>query len=160
MADEPLQQNTEMDDESGAEPARATEPPQYEGATPPGYDWPTHGGYLGCLLAVMFSCLLAPLGYIVVGFLGAYLAGPLGAAGVGLAIAVTVVGYLALFVGLTRLGWSMGKRFLREYPQPDGLTWGEDDAYVVEADPSPVVDADVVDRDGATGGEGTATSSH
>lgn len=96
-----------------------------EGATPPGYDWPTHGGYLGCLLAVMLSCLLAPLGYLVVGFLGALLSPSLGGAGVGIAIAVTVVGYVALFVGLTRLGWRMGKRYLREYPQPQGQTWGE-----------------------------------
>lgn len=163
MADNPLQPDIEANDESDTGPARVTENPLYEGATPPGYDWPTHGGYLGCLLAVMFSCLLAPLGYIVVGFLGAYLAGPLGAAGVGIAIAVTVVGYLALFVGLTRLGWKMGKRFLREYPQPIRPVWGEDDeesdVVVVESDPAPIVDADTSETEDA-GGEGAVSSAH
>lgn len=109
MADEPIHTENEIGAERSGEP---------EGATPPGYDWPTHGGYLGCLIGVMFSCLLAPLGYIAVGFLGAFLSRPLGAVGVGLAIAATVIVYIALFIGISRLGWGMGKRFLREYPQP------------------------------------------
>ncbi len=113
---------------------------RYRGATPPGYDWPTHGGYLGCLLGVMIACLLAPLGYILFGFVGAFLVHPLGGFGVALAVIVTVGVYLAIFVALTRLGWYMGKRFLREYEQPARPVWGEDDddeAYplVVEADP-------------------------
>lgn len=113
--------------------------PAHAGATPPGYDWPTHGGYLGCLLAVMVSCLLAPLSYILVGFLGAFLSPTLGGAGVGIAIAVTAIAYVALFIGLARLGWSMGRRFLREYPQPAGAAprWGEEvSPAVVEADTS------------------------
>src|SRR5512146_2397929 len=105
VADEAFQPNSQEDGVDSAEHARVTEDPRYEGATPPGYDWPTHGGYLGCLLAVMFACLLAPLGYIVVGFLGAFLAQPLGTLGVGIAVAVTVIGYVALFVLLARLGW-------------------------------------------------------
>ncbi len=125
--------------DSGAAEAVA-EDERYRGATPPGYDWPTHGGYLGCLLGVMAACLVAPLGYILFGFLGAFLARPLGGFGVALAIIVTVGAYLALFVALTRLGWFMGKRFLREYEQPARPVWGEDDeepdeyGQVVEAD--------------------------
>ena len=143
VADEPLQPDIPENGESVADPARGSEDPRHEGATPPGYDWPTHGGYLGCLLAVMFACLLAPLGYIVVGFLGAFLSQPLGAVGVGIAVVVTVVGYLALFVGLARLGWRAGKRFLREYPQPVSPVWGEDDdVIIVDADSPQVVDAD------------------
>lgn len=112
---------------------------RYRGATPPGYDWPTHGGYLGCLLGVMISCLIAPLGYLVVGFLGAILHPALGGFGVALAVVATVALYLAIFVALSRLGWRMGKRFLREYEQPSRPVWGEDDEeeypLVVEADP-------------------------
>jgi hypothetical protein len=117
---------------------------RYRGATPPGYDWPTHGGYLGCLLGVMVACLLAPLGYILFGFVGAFLVHPLGGFGVALAIILTVAAYLAIFVALTRLGWYMGKRFLREYEQPARPVWGEDDdedyPLVVDADPPTVSD--------------------
>lgn len=115
----------------------------HEGATPPGYDWPTHGGYLGCLLAVMFSCLLAPLGYLLVGFLGALLTPSLGGIGVAVAIVVTVVAYVALFVGLSRLGWTMGRRYLREYPQPGASErWGEEaSSMALKADPE-VIEAD------------------
>ena len=129
MADEAS--HPEIDANEAERTESAIIEPTPEGATPPGYDWPTHGGYLGCLLAVMLSCLLAPLGYLVVGFLGAFLSGPLGGIGVGLAIAATVVGYLALFAGLTRLGWRMGKRYLREYPQPQGQPWGAEAATAV-----------------------------
>lgn len=112
---------------------------RYRGATPPGYDWPTHGGYLGCLIGVMTATLLAPLGYIVFGFLGALLALPLGGWGVALAVVVTVAAYLAVFIGLSRLGWALGKRFLREYEQPSRPVWGEDDE---EAAPQTVAAAD------------------
>ena len=155
MTDEPIER---APDEGGPELAHGQAPDQadviesgrgsnaneederYRGATPPGYDWPTHGGYLGCLLGVMIACLLAPLGYILFGFVGAFLVHPLGGVGVALAVIVTVGVYLAVFVALTRLGWYMGKRFLREYEQPVRPVWGEDDdddAYplVVEADP-------------------------
>ncbi len=167
VANEPLQPDTppeQGESEREGEPARATEDPQedprYVGATPPGYDWPTHGGYLGCLLAVMFACLLAPLGYIVVGFLGAFLAGPLGGLGVAIAIGVTVIGYVAIFIGLARLGWSMGKRFLREYPQPEvRRVWGPDEnAVVVDADTGPIVDADQPSPEDASGEEGASSS--
>lgn len=125
MADESSIPDLQTSDQISDADSVRVEP---EGATPPGYDWPTHGGYLGCLLAVMLSCLLAPLGYLVVGFLGALLSPSLGGAGVGIAITVTIIGYVALFVGLTRLGWGMGRRYLREYPQPQGQTWGEEAA--------------------------------
>lgn len=125
-------------EEIGAETAETQDESDsdVEGATPPGYDeWPTHGGYLGCLIAVMFSCLLAPLGYILIGFLGAFLSRPLGGFGVALAIIVTVVAYVAVFVALTRLGWSMGKRYLREYPEARArVTSPPPPETVVEAD--------------------------
>lgn len=145
MADEPIKESDEHTEPS--EGARVVdgeverEDERYRGATPPGYDWPTHGGYLGCLLGVMIACLLAPLGYIVFGFVGAFLAHPLGGVGIALAVIITIGAYLAVFVGLTRLGWSMGKRFLREYEQPMRPVWGEDDdedyPLVVDADPAP-----------------------
>lgn len=143
MADEPIEEPTgRAEPTDGARVVDSdSEDERYRGATPPGYDWPTHGGYLGCLLGVMVACLLAPLGYIVFGFVGAFLVHPLGGVGIALAVIVTVGVYLAIFVGLTRLGWSMGKRFLREYEQPMRPVWGEDDeeAYplVVDADPAP-----------------------
>ncbi len=143
MSDEPIEREAAAPDEarvveSGGEQDEQDE--RYRGATPPGYDeWPTHGGYLGCLLGVMTSCLLAPLGYIVFGFLGSLFAVPLGGFGVALGVVVTVALYLAVFVGLSRLGWAMGKRFLREYDQPARPRWGEardeDHPLVVEADP-------------------------
>jgi len=159
VADESLQSDIHENGENVAEPIHSSEDPRHEGATPPGYDWPTHGGYLGCLLAVIFACLLAPLGYIVVGFLGALLSQPLGAVGVGIAVVVTVVGYLALFIGLTRLGWSVGKRFLREYPQPVRPVWGEDDdMIIVDADSPKVVDADQANREDAVDGGSEKTT--
>jgi len=147
VADEPIEREARTVDSSGEQSGgsqREREDERYRGATPPGYDWPTHGGYLGCLLGVMTACLLAPLGYIFVGFLGSLLAGPLGGFGVALAIVVTIGAYLAVFVGLSRLGWAMGKRFLREYEQPSRPVWGEDDdedyPLVVEADQAPQPD--------------------
>ncbi len=133
----------EADESTAREAAGPTvsaddEDERYRGATPPGYDWPTHGGYLGCLLGTMTGCLLAPLGYIVFGFLGAFLVHPLGGFGVALAVILTAGAYLAVFIGLTRLGWFMGKRFLREYEQPARPVWGEDD----EEDYPRIVDAD------------------
>jgi len=145
---EPVQEPIEEPAEELAdEPAEATARPpgveeedeRYRGATPPGYDWPTHGGYLGCLIGVMAACLLAPLGYILFGFVGAFLIHPLGGIGVALSVLITVGVYVAIFIALSRLGWRMGKRFLREYEQPSRPVWGEDDEeeypLVVEADP-------------------------
>lgn len=124
--------------------ARDEQDERYRGATPPGYDWPTHGGYLGCLLGVMIACLIAPLGYVVFGFLGAILHPSLGGFGVAVAVIATVAVYLAIFVALSRLGWWMGKRFLREYEQPVRPVWGEDDEedypLVVDADPTTTSD--------------------
>lgn len=160
MANEPFQPDSRVDDGSAAQPARPAEDPRYAGATPPGYDWPTHGGYLGCLLATMLACLLAPLSYIVIGFLGAFLSGPLGNAGIAIAIVVTVVGYLALFVGLMRLGWRMGRRFLREYPQPARPVWGEDEnVIIVDANPPPREPGAASPEDTA-GGENTPSTTH
>jgi hypothetical protein len=85
-------------------------PDPHEGAVPPGYDWPTHGGYLGCLLGLVAACTLS-------GFLGgtwfAILATPS-----WVKLTITLVIALAAFIGLGRLGWVLGKRFYREYPQP------------------------------------------
>lgn len=149
VADEPIQQPAqepidERADESAARPRVEEEDERYRGATPPGYDWPTHGGYLGCLIGVMLACLLAPLGYILFGFVGAFLIHPLGGFGVALSVLITVGVYVAVFIALSRLGWRMGKRFLREYEQPVRPVWGEDDdadyPLVVDADP-PVASA-------------------
>ncbi len=125
MADEPIERS-EGDPEQAATSA-SNEDERYRGATPPGYDWPTHGGYLGCMLGVIVAVLMAPLGYILFGFIGAFLAPTLGGFGVALAAIVTVAAYLAVFIGLSRLGWALGKRFLREYEQPARPVWGEDD---------------------------------
>lgn len=161
MADEPIQSFQEPAqkpiDEPAEEPAKEAaeasarrpdveeEDERYRGATPPGYDWPTHGGYLGCLIGVMTACLLAPLGYILFGFVGAFLIHPLGGFGVALSVLITVGVYVAVFIALSRLGWRMGKRFLREYEQPSRPVWGEDDEedypLVVEADPPTASDA-------------------
>lgn len=96
-------------DVTGADPY-ATTPDPYEGAVPPGYDWPTHGGYLGCLLGGTAACAIS-------GFLGgtwfAILAAPS-----WVKLLITLVVAVAAFVGLGRLGWYLGKRFYREYPQP------------------------------------------
>jgi hypothetical protein len=93
-------------------PEAAPEDP-HEGAVPPGYDWPTHGGYLGCLIGLIASCLIG-------GFLGSTLFPALGysnAVPKGVAAVLTVVVFLGITVGLGRLGWILGKRFYREYPQ-------------------------------------------
>jgi hypothetical protein len=85
-----------------------------EGAVPPGYDWPTHGGYLGCLLSLIASCLIG-------GFLGSTLFAALSYWRIlpaAVAILLTIAVYAAVFIGLGRLGWILGKRFYREYPQP------------------------------------------
>lgn len=147
MADEPIEQEARVvdsDSGQGEQSRREERDERYRGATPPGYDWPTHGGYLGCLLGMVTGCLMAPLGYILVGFLGSLLAVWLGGFGVALAIFVTFALYLAVFFGLSRLGWVMGKRFLREYEQPMRPVWGEDDEeeypVVVEADTAPQPD--------------------
>ncbi|MDE3229470.1 MAG: hypothetical protein KGO05_06290 [Chloroflexota bacterium] len=146
MSDDSIQRDEAAPDGAGAKAERAARESRYEGATPPGYDeWPTHGGYLGCLLGVMTACVLAPLGYIIFGFLGSLLAPSLGKFGVGLAAVVTVALYLAVFIGIARLGWTLGRRFLREYDEPARPRWGEassaDYPLVVEADPAPVTEA-------------------
>lgn len=113
-----------MDAEIGAAPPEDEPENEFEGATPPGYDWPTHGGYLGCLMGVMAGVLLG-------GFLGANLLSfvyidknlPL-----PVFILLNAVLLLGLLIGLGRLGWYLGKRYYRHYPQPAGPTWGESDA--------------------------------
>ena len=91
-------------------------PDEGEGAVPPGYDWPTHGGYLGCLLAVMASCLIG-------GFLGTTFFAALGYQQIvpkPITALLTVVVFVAVTIGLGRLGWVLGKRFYREYPRSPG----------------------------------------
>jgi hypothetical protein len=93
-------------EEEFLEPARDP----HEGAVPPGYDWPTHGGYLGCLLGLMAACVLA-------GFLGGTLI-PILAAPSLAKLAISLVVAVGVVIGLGRLGWVLGKRYYREYPQP------------------------------------------
>ena len=108
---------------NGAAPDTRSRPDRHEGAVPPGYDWPTHGGYLGCLLGVIASCLIG-------GFLGSTYFSTLSleVLPVWAAALLTVAVFLGCVAGLGRLGWVLGRRFYREYPQPHGPVWGQDDA--------------------------------
>jgi hypothetical protein len=136
----PLKQSDVESTASGALSA----PPEdeFEGATPPGYDWPTHGGYLGCLMGVMAGVLLG-------GFLGANLLSfiyidrhlPL-----PIFILLNAALFLALLIGLGRLGWWLGRRYYRYYPQPAGQSWGEAD------------ESEEVELEEATPGADTGTS--
>jgi hypothetical protein len=131
--------------------ARAPGDP-YEGAVPPGYDWPTHGGYLGCLIGLMASCLIGA-------FLGSTLFAALSCTspipgdtliqgchpllpGVVSALLTLAVFAIAAIL-LAWLGWNLGKRFLREYPQPRP-TWGEsdeaDDTYATDRSETPTAE--------------------
>lgn len=100
-----------------------------EGAVPPGYDWPTHGGYLGCLLGLVAGCLIgASLTPPIFGALTTarlFLPGP----GFFLVLAFVVLASISI-VG--RLGYVLGKRLYRYYPQPSP-TWGESDAEEITA---------------------------
>ncbi|MGH2517950.1 MAG: hypothetical protein ACRDHP_20075 [Ktedonobacterales bacterium] len=97
----------------------------YDHAVPPGYDWPTHGGYLGCLLGLLASCPVAFVASTFIPPLARYDGVP------GWIVApLTVVVFLVIFFAVGRFGFILGKRFLREYPQPARKTWGEDDDYV------------------------------
>jgi hypothetical protein len=118
----------------------------HEGAVPAGYDWPTHGGYLGCLLGVMASCLLAAFFGSTV-FAALRCSSPIpgdptlkGCRALlpgSVTILLTVVVTLAIVVALGRLGFVLGKRLLREYPQPQGGTWGERDDAPEPGAPEP-----------------------
>jgi hypothetical protein len=108
---------------NGASHHEPRRPDPHEGAVPPGYDWPTHGGYLGCLLSVIASCLIG-------GFLGSTFFSALShlkVLPVWAAAMLTVAIFVGCVVGLGRLGWVLGRRFYREYPQPYTPVWGEDD---------------------------------
>jgi len=108
-------------DKPGVDDVLSPPEDEVEGATPPGYDWPTHGGYLGCLMGVMAGVLLG-------GFIGANIfAAYYNVLNLPLAVYILLnVGlFLALLIGLGRLGWWLGRRFYRYYPQPAGATWGE-----------------------------------
>jgi hypothetical protein len=110
----------------GERPTAATnDDAEPEGAVPPGYDWPTHGGYLGCLLGLVGAC-------IVGGFIGSSLQKALTHYRwvpdiVAALIAVAV--YAVVIVALCWLGWTLGKRYYRAYPQARGRTWGEHEDY-------------------------------
>ena len=91
----------------------------------PGRDWPTHGGYLGCLLGLLMSCIIA-------GFLGSTLFAAVRFYRMlpdPVAIALSVLTMFVVVVIFGRLGFVLGKRFLRYYPEA-GKTWGQDDDYV------------------------------
>jgi hypothetical protein len=101
---------------TAGEPSAPPDP--YAGATPPGVDWPTHGGYLGCLMGLIAACILG-------GFLGTFLVGLLSVtplafvvAAAPARIAIIAIVFILTLVGLGRVGWRLGKRFYREYPQP------------------------------------------
>ncbi len=115
-APEPEEHAAEAPEEQGAEEPAAD---PYEGAVPPGYDWPTHGGYLGCLLGLMVACMLGGLlGSFVVGTVSVTpLGGIVGYAWIRITLIIAV--FLATLAVLGRVGWILGKRFYREYPQPD-----------------------------------------
>jgi hypothetical protein len=117
----------------------ASAPPEdeFEGATPPGYDWPTHGGYLGCLMGVMAGVLLG-------GFLGANIfAAYYNVLDLPLAVYIllNVALFVVLLIGLGRLGWWLGRRFYRYYPQPAGPTWGESDVEEAAEEQEALADA-------------------
>jgi hypothetical protein len=116
------------------------------GAVPPGYDWPTHGGYLGCLFGLIVSCLLC-------GLVGAPLAE---ISGHGLLSAPLTIGITLLLAAifafiLGRVGWVLGRRFFREYPQPAGRrTWyqqQEDEERAERAARHPSAEAHVTDAE-------------
>ncbi|HEV2235753.1 MAG TPA: hypothetical protein VGR57_03745 [Ktedonobacterales bacterium] len=100
-----------------ATPDAASDP--YPGAVPPGYDWPTHGGYLGCVMGVV-------VGLVLGGFLGSFLIGLLsvsplaglvsGAAG---RITLLALAFFATLIAAGRVGYRLGRRYYREYPQPE-----------------------------------------
>ena len=97
----------------------------YDHAVPPGYDWPTHGGYLGCLLGLMAAC---PLAFVASTFIPPFERDN-GVPGL-IVWPLTIVVFFAIVFAIGRLGFVLGKRFYREYPQPAPKTWGEDDDYV------------------------------
>ena len=133
---------------AAAGPVESTERPEdpHEGAVPAGYDWPTHGGYLGCLLGVMASCLLAAFFGSTV-FAALRCSSPIpgdptlkGCRALlpgSVTILLTVVVTLAIIVALGRVGFVLGKRWLREYPQSQGGTWGERDDAPEPGKPEP-----------------------
>lgn len=84
-----------------------------EGAIPPGEEWMTHGGYLGCLIAITFGCLLAS-------FVASPLVRGLSLAKQGTAIGFVVGAIILMLLGIIifgRMGWWIGKRVYREYPE-------------------------------------------
>lgn len=116
------------------------------GAVPPGYDWPTHGGYLGCLLGLMASCLLCgAVGAPIAEFSDHHLMPA------PLAIGITLLLAALFAVILGRVGWVLGRRFYREYPQPAGrTTWyqqqeAEERAERAEKAARPRADAGLTD---------------
>lgn len=141
VSDEPTPETPiDQPDQSRDQPPAAPYPPvedPYEGAVPPGYDWPTHGGYLGCLLGMMPACLVG-------GFLGstffAFLEKAQVVPGIVSGLLTAAVFFLAM-IGFGRLGWVLGRRFYRAYPQP-APTWGEhDDAPSTSTASSPATQA-------------------
>jgi hypothetical protein len=101
--------------ETQGQDSDSTATQENEISQPPEEEWLTHGGYLGCLLAMVFGCLLA-----------AFIATPL-IRGTQLAsiqnwgVAFTISAIFIMIVGISLfgwIGWKIGKRIFREYPQP------------------------------------------
>jgi hypothetical protein len=132
---------------AAGESSTSLTPPEreVEGAVPPGYDWPTHGGYLGCLVGTLAACP-------IVGFIGANIWALLRLSWLEFPLFVLLMlASIVVVLAAGRLGWALGKRFYRYYPQ-QRPTWGESDqvpkeggtpdgAAPEEAQPSPSSEA-------------------
>src|SRR5262245_6357949 len=65
-------------------------------------------------------------------------------------ILLNVALFVVLLIGLGRLGWWLGKRFYRHYPQSAGPTWGESDEESDEDQaPEAISSAEIDVSDGA-----------
>jgi hypothetical protein len=85
----------------------------------------------------MASCLIG-------GFLGSTLFAALSYWRIvpgAVAILLTIAVYAAVFIGLGRLGWLLGKRFYREYPQPQLSASREAENRLAAAAPEEIGDA-------------------
>jgi hypothetical protein len=99
--------------------ASDSESDPYPGAVPPGYDWPTHGGYLGCVMGVV-------VGLVLGGFLGSFLIGLLSVSPLAGLVSVAAgrltllaLTFCATLIAAGRVGYRLGRRYYREYPQPE-----------------------------------------
>ena len=91
----------------------------YPGAVPPGYDWPTHGGYLGCVMGVVVGLVLGGfLGSLLIGLLSVSPLSGVVSASAG-RLTLLALTFFATLILLGRVGYRLGRRYYREYPQPE-----------------------------------------